>query len=406
MIVDSAVILAGGFGTRLQSVVNDLPKPMATVANRPFLEYVLDNLLIFNIKKVVLSVGYLAEAIISHFGNSYKGMDISYSVEDTPLGTGGAIKYSLQKISSNYCFVLNGDSFFDIDFNRLEKTFFDNNADIILSLRQIENADRYGCVEIGNNNIITSFVEKGAKSGAGLINGGIYLLKKSILENFPEKFSFEKDFLEKTNKKIYTEIFTGNFIDIGVPKDYLSIASAGLKTHHYPYNSLFLDRDGVINVRIIGGYVTKTSEFEFIDKAKEAIGILSCYFKHIFVVTNQQGIGKGLMTATDADDIHNYMISSIKKNGGKIDKVYICPALAAENHIDRKPNPGMAVKAAKDFPDVDFNNSFMAGDSQSDIDFGKNAGMKTISIGSEMLGANHNFSSLHDFSQFIINNSL
>ena len=162
--------------------------------------------------------------------------------------------------------------------------------------------------------------------------------------------------------------------------------------------SLFLDRDGVINRRIIDGYVQNREQFQLLDSVIEAIAIFKRVFGHIFVVTNQQGIGKGIMTENDLEDVHKYMQELI---GIPFDNIYFCPALAEENNPMRKPGIGMATTAKKDFPAVDFSKSIMVGDSSGDILFGKNAGMKTIYIGQ---GENSNnadliYHSLYDFAK-------
>ncbi len=144
--------------------------------------------------------------------------------------------------------------------------------------------------------------------------------------------------------------------------------------------TLFLDRDGVINKKLPGRYVTRWEEFLFLPNALEAIKTCSQIFKHIVVVTNQQGIGKELMTSEDLHDIHGNMINEIMAFGGYIDQVYYCPHLAEEEPMCRKPNPGMAFQAAEDFPDIDFRMSLMVGDSYSDMVFGKQLEMYTILI--------------------------
>jgi histidinol-phosphate phosphatase family protein len=144
--------------------------------------------------------------------------------------------------------------------------------------------------------------------------------------------------------------------------------------------TLFLDRDGVINRQIKGDYVRDISRFEWLPGSQEAITGLSRLFGRIIIVTNQQGIGKGLMTKADLDDIHQYLQNNIKAAGGKIDKIYYCPYLSTENQPCRKPDIGMALQAKADFPDINFEKSIMVGDSVSDMEFGKNAGMKTAMI--------------------------
>jgi len=165
--------------------------------------------------------------------------------------------------------------------------------------------------------------------------------------------------------------------------------------------TLFLDRDGVINRRIVDDYVKSWEEFEFLPGVIESFPILSKYFKHLFIVTNQQGVGKGLMTKDNVEAVHKEMKSAIEKAGGRIDAIYFCPALAAEQNPCRKPNIGMAHQAQADFADVDFTKSIMVGDSPSDIEFGINAGMKTVFIGNRdlKLPTNALFESLADFAQ-------
>lgn len=143
---------------------------------------------------------------------------------------------------------------------------------------------------------------------------------------------------------------------------------------------LFLDRDGVINTRKPGGYIQTTGEFEFLPGSDSAIAEMSALFRHIFVVTNQQGIGKGLMTESNLSDIHRYMTAQIEAHGGRITKCYHAPGLHHENSPLRKPNTGMGLLAKKEFPDVDFSRSIMVGDSDTDIEFGIKLGMKTVRI--------------------------
>ena len=165
--------------------------------------------------------------------------------------------------------------------------------------------------------------------------------------------------------------------------------------------TLFLDRDGVINVRIIDGYVTKTEEFEFLPNVIEAFKIFKNKFKRIIVVTNQQGVGKGVMTIEDVISVHNYMNQQIENQGGKIDKIYFCPQLKSVKDNYRKPSPKMAFFAKDDFPEIDFSKSIMVGDMNSDIEFGKNAGMKTVFIGDNELKINPDsrYNSLYDFAK-------
>jgi len=213
-----AIILCGGLGTRLRSVISDVPKPMAPINNKPFLAFVLEYLKKQNISRVVLAVSYKYEIIQEYFGNSYLGMQILYSIEKEPLGTGGAILEALNLINSDSCYVLNGDTFFDVNLDRLKL----DNSDICVALKPMKNFDRYGSVDIDNNSYISAFNEKKFTSN-GLINGGVYLIKKNIFNSFnlPNKFSFEEFFQE--NFLIFNAkatVFDDYFIDIGIPQDY------------------------------------------------------------------------------------------------------------------------------------------------------------------------------------------
>ncbi len=156
-------------------------------------------------------------------------------------------------------------------------------------------------------------------------------------------------------------------------------------TDNFPKNidkswTLFLDRDGVINERIWGGYVTEPSEYKFLPGAIDSIKYFSSIFNKIIIVTNQQGIGKGLMTEEELGVIHDYLISEINLEGGRIDGIYYCPDLAETTDNCRKPSTSMALKAVQDFPEIDLTKSIMVGDSRSDIEFGINAGMQTVMV--------------------------
>ncbi|MBR4148106.1 MAG: HAD-IIIA family hydrolase [Bacteroidales bacterium] len=163
--------------------------------------------------------------------------------------------------------------------------------------------------------------------------------------------------------------------------------------------TLFLDRDGVINRRIVDGYVTCWEEFEFLPGVLEAMEILSKKFKYIFLITNQQGVGKGLMTMEQVDAIHDKMCTEIEMHGGLIDGILVCPQLASEPDNYRKPNPDMAYMACEICPDIDLQRCIMVGDGQLDIEFGRNAGTKTVFIGEEHPAADDSFPSLYDFAK-------
>jgi len=174
--------------------------------------------------------------------------------------------------------------------------------------------------------------------------------------------------------------------------------------------TLFLDRDGVINRRVVCDYVRSVEQFEFLPGVLEALKRLSHRFDYIFIITNQQGIGKGVFSTTDLESIHQYLIETVKQNGGRTDKIYFCPDLVAENSNNRKPNPGMGLQALQDYPDINLSSAIMVGDSLSDMQFGNNLGVKTVFlINSEPLDKKVNQLSdqvFMDLSDFAFHSSL
>lgn len=217
-----AIILAGGFGTRLAHIVSDVPKPMALVYNKPFLEYVLKYLIDNGISKIVIAVGYKQEVIKKYFGEKYGSCEIKYSSEDKPLFTGGAIKKALDICESEDVVVLNGDTFFNVSLKEMILFHTKNKSELTLALKEMNNFDRYGTVEVDENFRITSFKDK-KYTNSGKINGGLYIIKKEILNGIhEEKFSFETDFMEKhiEESRMYGFLSKGYFIDIGIEMDY------------------------------------------------------------------------------------------------------------------------------------------------------------------------------------------
>jgi len=218
------IILAGGLGTRLSDAVPDLPKAMAPVNGKPFLEYQFDFINRFGFKKVILSTGHLSSSIENYFGNSYKNLELVYSIEVEPLGTGGAVKLAFQKVTSPHAMILNGDTLFRIDLDKFFQKHIEDLAKVSMALRQVSDASRYGLVECSPYGNITGFREKSEGNSPGLINGGVYLIKSSYFRNLtlPDKFSLEKDLFDKMlEPDIYkAQVFTDYFLDIGIPADY------------------------------------------------------------------------------------------------------------------------------------------------------------------------------------------
>jgi len=218
-----AIILAGGLGTRLRSVVSDLPKCMAPVAGKPFLYYVIQQLQQQGIEKFIFSIGYLSKAIEDFLSTQYPNLHYRLSVEEEPLGTGGAVLLACQKAAAENILVLNGDTLFTADIQSLMTFHSQKNASCTLALKPMKDFDRYGAVTLDDKNCITSFEEK-KHYEKGLINGGVYALNRLrfLSRRFPDKFSFEKDYLEAfvQEKEFYGLEQDAYFIDIGIPRDF------------------------------------------------------------------------------------------------------------------------------------------------------------------------------------------
>jgi D-glycero-alpha-D-manno-heptose 1-phosphate guanylyltransferase len=219
-----AIVLAGGEGRRLRAVVSDLPKPMADVAGRPFLWWLMKRLEQQQVRRVILSVGYKADAIQSYFGNVFSGIELAYSVETEPLGTGGAIRLALEKARETQVVVLNGDTYADADLQGLSGRFESSLSDLAVTVTHVNDVARYGGVVIDQKtNTIVGFNEKQG-TAAGYINAGIYCLRRDIFTRYAvsAKFSFERDFLAKQLAVLRPVAFADvrAFIDIGVPADY------------------------------------------------------------------------------------------------------------------------------------------------------------------------------------------
>lgn len=226
--VDSAIILAGGLGTRLRSAVPDLPKPMAPINGRPFLEYQLAYWIEQGINSFILAVGYRHQIIELHFADRFENASIVYSVEDKPLGTGGALFLALDKVQGERPFlILNGDTFFEVDLQELA-TFHDTaRAELTVALKEVQVNDRYNRVQLGMDGRVVSFDDKTAISGHSVINGGVYLAKKSVFENVRKSadkhLSLENQIfpqLLRDDRRLFGRVSYGRFIDIGVPEDY------------------------------------------------------------------------------------------------------------------------------------------------------------------------------------------
>ncbi|MCQ5131136.1 HAD-IIIA family hydrolase [Butyricicoccus faecihominis] len=372
-----AIVLAGGFGTRLAHIVSDVPKPMAPVCGRPFLRFILDDLQAKGIERVILAVGYKQEVIRNYFGAAYRGMQVVYSSEETPLFTGGAIKQALALCRDEFVYVVNGDTLFQVDLKQMERFRRDKDLRFVLATKRMEKFDRYGTLEIEQGRI-KAFYEK-QFCEAGWINGGIYLMSRSFLDAVHETtFSFENEILEKWVDKERLGAFPsdGYFIDIGIEDDYLR-AQEELKDKCKKNRAAFFDRDGTINVEI--NYLHRCEDLKFIDGMPQFIRKWNDWGFKVIVVTNQAGIARGYYTEEDMRTLHRYMNERLAEYGAHIDAFYFCP-----HHPDftgpchcRKPESGMIEETIREF-DLDPERCILFGDKPWDVEAGERCGVRGI----------------------------
>ena len=381
-----AIVLAGGLGTRLRSVVSEVPKCMAPVAGKPFLWYLLTYLARYpDIDRVVLSVGYLREVIfewVKSVGDQFP-FTIDYAVEEVPLGTGGGIRLALSKCTSDDVLVLNGDTMFDVDLQQMLQAHAERpDAAVTLALKRLQQFDRYGRVSMDQSRVITGFHEK-QYCADGLINGGVYLVRRSRLDlsALPERFSFEKEVFEPhvAQRDLYGYVSEGYFIDIGIPADYQR-AQFEFLARYCSYDTLLLDRDGTINVRRPGDYVKTWQEFQFRPEFLQWASLLGRTFCRVFVITNQRGIGRGVMTEEALADIHRQMCLILERDYGlRIEHIFYATG-TSDSDPRRKPQTGMWHQLREAYPDVQPDRTVMIGDGDCDEAFARNCQIAFVRV--------------------------
>jgi D-glycero-alpha-D-manno-heptose 1-phosphate guanylyltransferase len=217
----NAIVLCGGLGTRLGVLTVDTPKPLLEVAGKPFIEHVLERLQSNGVSHVCLAVSFQWQKLEATLGKSWNGLNLSYSIEDRPLGTGGAIRQAMIKMGWSESFVANGDTLVDVDMYSLVRLALANHADMVMTLKNIEDTSRFGKVNLQASGRVVSFDEKG-QSGPGLINAGLYWLRANALRHVArETFGLERDVMlaHVADLSIYGLVSQGYFIDMGIPED-------------------------------------------------------------------------------------------------------------------------------------------------------------------------------------------
>lgn len=376
----TVAILAGGLGKRLRSKVFDRPKVLAEVGSTPFLQRLLDQLNLAGFKLVVLCTGYLGSQIKEKFGNSYKNLNLLYSQEKLPLGTGGALRLALPLLKSKTILVMNGDSFYDINFKEFLEFHLNKKAKVSLAVLNVLDTNRFGKVNLVSNDKVVGFEEKKKGSGPGFINGGIYLLERSIISEIPNNtdISLEKEiFPGWVKKRFYGYKSSGDFIDIGTPQSYAKVEQFFAKSANLKKRFVLLDRDGTIIVE--KNYLSDPQHVELIPGVATAMKELKKIGLGLVVVTNQAGIGRGYFNLAILSKIHDRLTELLAQEGVVLDDILFCPHTPEDNCLCRKPKVGLIKEAMKKH-NFDPKLSFVIGDKVADIEMGKNIGATTILV--------------------------
>jgi D-glycero-D-manno-heptose 1,7-bisphosphate phosphatase len=382
-----AVILVGGKGTRLGALTANTPKPLMPLdADTVFLDEVIFDIARHGFDDVVLAAGHFGDQLAERYdGRVIRGARVRVVVEREPAGTGGALREAEHFLAPTFL-LANGDTVFDINLRRLD-SLLNSSPDALgcLALRQVDDAGRYGSVELQNGRI-RAFREKvsGADGIKGLINGGIGVFRRGILDLIDRvPCSLEADVYPEIVEagRLLGHEFQGYFLDIGLPE---TLAKA---QRDLPFRrrrpATFFDRDGVINVD--RGYTWRVNDLVFVPGAIEAIRAVNDLGALAVIVTNQAGVARGYYRQEDIDLFHGALQEALFREGAHVDAIYSCPyhpeATITEfrhpDHPDRKPNPGMLLRALREWP-IEDAASFIVGDKQSDLEAGRRAGIRGI----------------------------
>ncbi|MDB5315264.1 MAG: histidinol-phosphate phosphatase family protein [Rhodospirillales bacterium] len=377
--IRQAVLLVGGQGSRLGAIAHTTPKPLLEIApDVPFLDILIGEAARQGFTDILLLSGHLGDQVERRYvGRRIRNATIRVIREAAPAGTAGALRRVIDTLDP-WFLVANGDSIFDINLRALA-TIPPVPALGRLALRRVANAARFGSVWLEGSRIV-EFREKWAGEEPGLINGGVYCLSRAIRDRLPETGSLEAEVFPSLARDglLMGDERGGYFIDIGLP-DSLEEARRTLP-RRLVRPAAFLDRDGVLNRD--DGYTHHPDRLVWMPDAREAVRDLNDAGYFVFVVTNQAGIAHGLYDEAAMAEFHGEMARQLAEAGAHIDAFYHCPyhpaariaPYAATNHPDRKPNPGMILRACKDWP-VRLNGSFLIGDRDSDIEAASRASL-------------------------------
>lgn len=383
MRVKQAAILCGGLGTRLGELTAKCPKPLLPVAGRPFLEILVEEVARQGVERVLLLAAFESDQIRAMAADLPARLNLNLKVEvciePDRAGTGGALWHARAHLDDVF-FLLNGDSWFDVLLSDLSACAAASpGATGVLSLRILEDTGRFGVVEMTEDRI-TAFSARPETTGAGLVNAGVYLFRRALLNHLTPQCSLEQDVLPDLARAgaLRGVPETGYFIDIGIPDDYQR-AQTEIPAHRRR-PAVFFDRDGVLNLD--HGHVGSVDRFEWVEGAREAVRRVNKAGYYAFVVTNQAGIAKGLYEEGGYRSVRAHIRDGLAQAGAFLDDERFCP-YHPEGTVEafrktsnwRKPEPGMLLDLLQRWP-VDVERSFLVGDRDSDLAAAAASGVK------------------------------
>lgn len=395
------VIMAGGKGTRISSLVSDIPKPMIKINDKPVLEYEIECLRRQGFKDIIITVSHLGQIIMDYFGDGSKfGVRIEYYFEKEPLGNAGALFRIKDKLSEVFL-LLNADAIFDVDFNRMIK--YHREKDALVTLFTHPNSHPYdsGLIITDKDDRVIKWLTKEderPKWYKNRVNAGIHVINRKVLDvniDTP-KIDLDRQILKPLSGSGKMVVYDSpEYVkDMGTPERYFKVVEdfkngiVESRNLSKKQKAIFLDRDGTLNKYV--GFLTDIDELQLIDGVTEAIKKINDSQYLAIVITNQPVVARGEVSFDELDEIHNKLETLLGKDGAYLDAIYYCPhhphsgyeGEVKELKFDcecRKPKPGLILQAAKDF-NIDLSNSFMIGDSESDVLCGNNAGCKSFLI--------------------------
>jgi len=379
--IKQAVILAGGVGTRLRPLTYKIPKPMITLNNKPFLEYLIDLLEKNGIEEVILLLGYLPEKIEEHFENgSNAGINIKYSIGDVSFETGKRIKNAEEFLDDNFL-LMYCDNYWPLNLRKLSE--YHDNHNVLATVTIYTNKDNFtkSNMKVDGKGYVTLYDKSRKEKNLSGVDIGFFIINKKVLKLMPDtNFSFERDILPKLieKKQLAGYLTDHRYYSVGSPER-LPITEKFLQ----PKKVIFLDRDGVVNKKAHkADYVKRWDEFEFLAGSAEAITLLTKNGYDIYIKSNQAGIAREMMMEDNLKEIHEKMKNELRKHGARVSDIYYCPHGWDEGCECRKPKPGMFFQAAREHH-IDLTEAIFIGDDERDLQAGDVAGCKTILVNPE-----------------------